>query len=314
MMYIDDMHDVHLASVDLNLLVALDALLEARNVTRAAARVGLTQSAMSHALKRLRDLTGDDLLVRGKSGMLPTSRAEALAPAVRRALDDIARALKPAAPFDPKTAQLRVTVGTTDYAELVLFPEVVRRLTLEAPGIELRSGTVGDDPMALLAARAIDLVISPVREIFDQGSGMVARKLFDERFVCVMRAGNPLAGKRLTLKRFAEAQHALISPRGSEGGIVDDALARLGLSRRVTVAVPHFLIAPHMVASSDLVLTLAGRIATTLAEPLGLLVVPAPSELALEGFTMSLVWHERTHEDPGIKWVRDLFVDVAKSI
>jgi len=313
-MYIGDMHDVHLASIDLNLLVALDALLETRNVTRAAAKIGLTQSAMSHALKRLRDLTGDELLVRGRDGMLPTSRADALAAPVRRALDEIGRALAPPVPFDPRAANLRVTIGTSDYAELVLLPEVVRRLAREAPGIELRTVTVGEDQIAPLASRAIDLVISPVRPVVDERPGVFARRLFDERFVCVMRKGHPLAGKRLTLKRFVEAQHALISPRGSEGGIVDDALARLGLARRVTVAVPHFLIAPHIVASSDLLLTLAGRIATTLADPLKLLVVPAPSELALEGFTMSLVWHERTHEDTGIKWVRDLFVDVAKDI
>ncbi|MGZ3478334.1 MAG: LysR family transcriptional regulator, partial [Polyangiales bacterium] len=299
---------------DLNLLVALDALLETRNVTRAAAKIGLSQSAMSHALKRLRDLTGDELLVRGKDRMLPTSRAEALATPVRRALEDIGKALAPPAAFDPKVARLRVTIGTTDYAELVLLPEVVRRLMREAPGIELRCVSVGEDQLTPLASRAIDLVISPLRPVVDERPGIFARRIFDERFVCVMRKGHPLAKQRLTLRRFTEAQHALVSPRGSEGGIVDDALARLGLARRVTVAVPHFLIAPHVVASSDLILTLAGRVANTLAEPLGLVVVPAPSELALAGFSMNLVWHERTHHDAPLKWVRDLFADVAKEI
>jgi DNA-binding transcriptional LysR family regulator len=311
MMYIDDMHDVHLASIDLNLLVALDALLETRNVTRAAGKVGLTQSAMSHALKRLRDLTGDELLVRGKDGMVPTSRGEALGPPVRRALDEIGRALAPPAAFDPRVARVRVTVGTSDYAELVLLPEVVRRMTRDAPGIDLRTIAIEDD-VSPLVSRAIDMVIQPLRPVLDERPGVIARKLFDERFVCVMRKGHPLAKRRLTLRRFAEASHALISPRGAEGGIVDDALARLGLARRVVVAVPHFLIAPHLVATSDLVLTLAERVARVLAEPLGLAVVPAPSELALVGFTMSLVWHERTHADPALKWVRDLFADVAK--
>jgi DNA-binding transcriptional LysR family regulator len=313
MPYIVFMHDVHLASVDLNLLVALDALLETRSVTKAAAKVGITQSAMSHALARVRELVGDELLVRGsgKDGMVATSRADELAGPLRRVMEDIARTLSPPRPFDPGTAKLRVTIGTSDYGELVLLPRLVARLAREAPGVELRSLTAGDDPAGPLASREMDLVIAPVRSLVDDRPGLVARRLFDERFVCVMRKAHPLADKPLTLRRFAAARHALISPRGREGGFVDDALARAGLARRVVVAVPHFLIAPHLVASADLVLTLAERIARVLAEPLGLVVKPVPAELGVAGFTMSLVWHQRTQDDPAMKWVRDVLVEVA---
>jgi DNA-binding transcriptional LysR family regulator len=140
------------------------------------------------------------------------------------------------------------------------------------------------------------------------------RRLFDERFVCVMRKAHPLAKKKkLTLARFAAASHALISPRGKEGGFVDDALARHNLSRRVALAVPHFLIAPHVVATSDLVLTLAARVADVLAKPLRLAVLSLPSELGLSGFTMSAMWHERTQNDPAQRWFRDLLASVASS-
>ena len=306
------MHDVHLGGVDLNLLVALDALLIERSVTRAASRIGLTQSAMSHALARLRVVLGDELLVRGPAGMVPTTRAEALAGPIRGALEQVARALGPTT-FDPRTARGKVTLGTSDYVELVLLPKVVARLAEEAPGIDLRLVTIGDDVCDALARGALDLFAAPPAT-YDKRAGIVARRIFDDRFVCVVRAGHPLARKKLTLARFTEARHALISPQGKEGGFVDDALARLGLARRVTVAVPHFLIAPHLVASSDLVLTVAERVAAALAEPLGLTILPPPPELALAGFTIATIWHERSQADPMLQWVRELLASVAKGI
>jgi DNA-binding transcriptional LysR family regulator len=313
MLYIHIMQEMHLGSVDLNLLVVLDALLVERNVTRAAARVGITQSAASHALARLRSLTGDELLVRGKDGMVPTPRGEGLAAPVRKALDEIARALAPPGAFDPATAKGRVVLGTSDYGELVLLPRVYARLAREAPRIDLRVLTLPADMAAPLASGAVDLAIAPLRPE-DERPGIYGKKLFEERFVCVVRNGHPLATKKLTIARFAAAPHALIAPRGTDGGFVDDALARLGLKRRVAIAVPHFLVAPHLVASSDLILTLAERVARVLAAPLGLTVLAPPSELALERFTMSAVWHERTHGDPTQRWVRDLLVAEAAAI
>jgi DNA-binding transcriptional LysR family regulator len=303
------MHDVHLGALDLNLLVALDALVRERNVTRAAERVGITQSAMSHALARLRTLTSDPLLVRSSAGMVLTARAEALGPPIRRALEDVSRALAPPLPFDPKTARGRVVIGTSDYGELVLLPRLVARLQREAPGIDLRVRAY-EDGAAQLASGAIDVGVAPVRPR-DEAPGIFAKRLFDETFVCVVRKGHPLAQKKMTATRFADARHALIAPRETEGGFVDDALAKLGLSRRVAVAVPHFLIAPHLVAASDLVLTLASRVAHVLAKPVGLAVLQPPRELGLEGFTMSALWHERTQNDPAQRWARNLIFEVA---
>jgi DNA-binding transcriptional LysR family regulator len=305
------MHAVHLSSLDLNLIVALDALLTERNVTRAAKRIGLTQSAMSHALARLRALTGDALLVRSKSGMIPTARAEALAPPIRRALSEVAGALAPPPAFDPTTARDKMVIGTTDYGELVILPKLMRLLAKEAPGIDLRIRTLPEGIAQPLTEGAFDLAIAPLRTP-DEGPSIYAKRLFDERFVCVVRKGHPLDGKRLTIARYAAASHALISPREQEGGFVDDALTKLGLKRRVALMVPHFLIAPHAVATSDLVLTLAARVADALAKPLGLSVLTPPAELGLRGFTMSAIWHERTHASPAWRWMREKIASVTR--
>ena len=308
MLYIQPMNEVHLGAFDLNLLVALDALLAERSVTRAAARIGITQSAASHSLSRLRKLTGDELLVRGREGMVPTIRAEAMTAPLRRALEDITGTLSSPRAFDPKTARVRAFIGASDYAELVLLPGIMARLAREAPGVELRVLMPGQDPASELTSGKLDFVLMPSTPAAE-GQGIRGRQLFRDRFVCIVRRGHPLAkAKTLSLSSFAGAAHALISPWGMEGGYVDDALARLDLQRKVAVAVPHFLVAPHIVASSDLLLTVAERVAKVVAGPLGLVVLAPPQELALTGFTLSVLWHERTHEDPARRWLRDVIV------
>lgn len=238
MRYIISMNEVHLGAFDLNLLVALDALLTERSVTKAAARIGITQSAASHSLSRLRTLTGDELLVRSRDGMVPTTRAEAMRAPLRRSLDEITSTLSAPQAFDPKTTRLRVFIGSSDYAELVLLPAVIARLVSEAPGVEVRVLPVGQDPGSELATGKLDLIIMPVPR-GDEAQGIRGRQILDDRFVCIARRAHPLAKKRgLTLSSFAGAAHALVSPWGMEGGYVDDALARLGLRRTVAIAVP----------------------------------------------------------------------------
>ena len=305
------MNEVHLGAFDLNLLVALDALLAERSVTRAAGRIGITQSAASHALSRLRKLTGDELLVRGRDGMVPTIRAEAMRAPLRRALEQITGTLSSPGAFDPKTARMRVFIGASDYAELVLLPGIMARLVREAPGVELRVLTPGQAPASELAAGKLDFVLMPLPS-GDESQGIRGRQLFRDRFVCIARRGHPLAKtKTLSLSSFAGAAHALISPWGTDGGYVDDALARLGLHRKVAIAVPHFLVAPHLVASSDLLLTVAERIAKVVVGQLGLVVLAPPKELGLTGFTLSILWHERTHDDPARRWLRGVIIAEA---
>lgn len=300
------------ANIDLNLLVVLDALLAERHVTRAARRVGLTQSAASHALARLRLLLGDPLLVRGAGGaMVMTGRAAAIAPRLRRCLDDLAGALAGDAVFDPATARRTFRIATEDYAELILLPVLVELLAQEAPGVDLCIRQVEEDPTAFLAAGEVDSAIGSFGTR-PWPAGFYQKRLFDDSFRCVVRAGHPATRRRLTLPRFLELGHVLVAPGGTRGGVVDDALARIGESRRTALLIPHFLVAPHVIAASDLVITLPSRVARVFAEPFSLAVLTPPLEVP--GFTISLVWHERCRHDAGQRWLRKRLVELAAAL
>jgi DNA-binding transcriptional LysR family regulator len=308
------MYAVHgdLTGVDLNLVLVLDALLSERHVTRAAARLGVTQSAASHALGRLRQLLGDPLLVRGPRGMmLPTPRALALAPAVRRVLEDLASVLRGDAAFDPATARRTFRIGASDYVELVLAPRLVERLARAAPGIDLWIQTFADHGDEALAAGVLDVVIGPPRGAA-RPAGSFEKVLFDESFTCIVRTGHPLADSRMTLARYCAASHLLVAPRGTPGSFVDDALADLGRSRRVAVAVPHFLVVPYVIAASDLVATLATRIASRFGDTLGLVQMSPP--FVLPKFEIALAWHERAHDDRPQRWLREQILAVAAEV
>lgn len=301
---------MHLSGVDLNLLVVLDALLDQGHVTHAAQRVGLSQSATSHALGRLRALLGDRLFVRTGRALVPTPRAIALRAPVKLALEAAGRVLLSPPTFEPATARRSFRVGSSDFAELALLPALTARMVREAPGIDLVVRSASADPAAGSLSRGeVDLVLA-LAGMIDRASGLAEQELFDDEFVCMMRRGHPFAGKRLTLARYCDALHAQIAPGGKPGGAVDDELARLGRRRRVVLQLPHFLVAPFVVAGTDLVLTLPRRVAATLEHHLDVVVVPPPLEVA--GFTIAMQWHERWTDDPAHAWLRGLIADVAR--
>ena len=301
------MQEIHV--IDLNLLSALEALLAERSVTRAAVRVGLTQPAMSHALARLRKTLGDPLFVRTSAGLVPTPRCERLAEPLERILREVARMVEPPAAFDPKTSRRKFRVATTDYVELVLLPRLFARLREEAPNVNLQFVAVPSNAGSALIEERVDVVIG-LHGSFEEGAGFRTQKLFDDSFVCVVREGHPK--KKLTLEAFVELPHLLISPRGASGSIVDDALAKLGLRRRVALDLPHFLVAPHVIKESDLVLTLAGRVANVLVPVLGLRQLAPPIELAT--FAMAMLWHERAHADEAHVWLRRMISETARRL
>lgn len=305
---INDMHPMHLAAVDLNLAVVLHALLTERSVSRAARSLGLSQSATSHALARLRTLLDDPLVVRTASGLAPTPRADAMAQQVASALASLEQAMLAAPSFDPATARRTFHVGAADYAEFVLLPPLLARIAHEAPEVDLWIRPLHEDISAQLRRGDLDVAINLVRPD-EHAAGIRNQKLFDERFVAMVRKGHPLSRKRLTIERYVAAHHAFIAPRGRPGGVVDDALAAMGLQRRVALAIPHFLVAPHVIARTDLVLTVAERIAEAFASLLPLTILTPP--LALPGFTMSMLWHERSEHDPGQAWLRSRLAAVA---
>jgi len=203
--------------LDLNLLAALDVLLRERNVTRAAKKLGITQSAMSHKLKRLREELDDPLFVTAPGGLVPTARAESLEEPLRRALQDVAAAVRASAPFDPTTAEREVRVACVDAIELTLLPEILARLAREAPKIRLSIRRRGPRSMEELASGELDLIIAPggVPGVgYDELPGVQRRLLGADGFACVVRADHPLVRKRLTLARFLELDHLLVTPGG----------------------------------------------------------------------------------------------------
>jgi len=306
------MHEAHdaLNGVDLNLVLALDALLAERHVTRAAARLGLTQSAASHALARLREVIGDPLLVRGARGvMVPTPRAEALAPQIHRVLADLAGALR-GETFDPATAKRTFRIGTSDYAELVLLPRLLARVARLAPNVDIWIHTSANHGDEELAAGEFDLAIGPPQA--GRAAGSFEKVLFDETFTCIVRAEHPLAGARMTLARYCAASHLLIAPRSLPGSYVDSALAELGKTRRIALAVPHFLVVPHIVAGTDLVATLPSRVAALFETSLALATMTPP--VHIPKFQIAIAWHERNHHDAPHRWLREQLIAVANEI
>jgi DNA-binding transcriptional LysR family regulator len=302
---------MHIAGIDLNLAVVLHALLEERSVSRAARRIGLSQSATSHALARLRALLGDPLFVRSAAGLLATPRAEGMHETLAQALRAIESSFSAPPVFDPKLAQRTFHVGTSDYAEYIIMPALLTRLSRVAPGLEVWARPALEDVAALLAQGRLDLVIVPERTD-ERLQGLETLPLWEDDFVVAMRPGNPLSRGRLSLERFAAARHVLIAPRGQPRGVVDDMLEAHGLSRRVAFATPSFLVAPEIVARTDLVITLASRVALAFARTHRLTLRAPP--LKLPGFRIAMFWHKRSDADPAQRFVRDEIARVAHAL
>jgi DNA-binding transcriptional LysR family regulator len=309
MLVMNNMHHMNLAAMDLNLLRVLDALLTERQLTRAAQRVGLSQPAMSHALARLREHLGDPLFVRTPRGLVPTARAMQLATPLRTALTALEQAFAGASAFDPRVARRTFAIAAADYASFVIVPRLVEKLTRVAPHVDLWVHAPAPDPVEQLSLGDVDFVLGP-RFGWRELASIHAQTLYHERFVCLVRRDHPRVKRRLDLATYASLTHVFVAPRGRPGGVVDEALGLVGLTRRVGLAVPHFLVAPHVVASSDMVVTLGARVAEPPMRVLPLKLVEAPVELP--GFDVQLCWHERTTHDPAHQWLRAQVLELVK--
>ena len=301
---------INLARLDLNLLVALDALLTERGVTRAADRVGLGQSAMSHNLSRLRALFGDELLTRSPQGMRPTPRALALAEPVRAALAQIQALLSRDEAFDPRTAERTFRIGLSDSTEVLLVPALLARLCETAPGVHLRLHNI--DPLRLgddLDADRLDLAVG--MGTFAGGQAHHKRRLLlTETYLCMFNAARTGVSAPITLQDYVRLPHVLTSLRPGERGVVDDALAVLGLKRTVVLTTPRFLAVPFLVARAPVVVTMHSRLARLFAAELGLSLSPPP--VALQEVPVSLIWHASYDHDPAHAWLRGEFLRLAQ--
>ncbi|MGU4701473.1 LysR family transcriptional regulator [Burkholderia cepacia] len=291
--------------LDLNLLKALDALLDERNVTRAAARLGVTQPAMSGMLTRLRDTFDDSLFVRTQRGITPTQRALDLAKPLKQVMTEVNALLHPPG-FDPESADLTLTIAATDYAQSAIAVPVISALKARAPYIRVALVPVeGGDLQTRLERGDIDLaLVTPEMAPPD----LHARRLFDEHYVCVMRSEHPATRSKLTLNRFCALDHALVSYYGgSFSGVTDEALAKCGKRRRVSLSVKSFLVLPNILRASDLVAVAPARL--VINQP-GLTLLEPP--LKIPGFTKIAVWHERSHRDPAQHWLRELLFETCR--
>jgi DNA-binding transcriptional LysR family regulator len=300
------MHDRSLSGLDLNLLVVLRALLRERHVTRAAARVGLSQSATSHALSRLRELYSDPLLVRSGRTLSLTPRAARLLPSLERGLGELESAIASDPEFDPSTARRTFALGISDYLQALIMGPLLRQLVTLAPGIDL-SMVVFPNLRELLESGAIDLAVSiPSSELL----GINNELLFEEEFVCMVRRDHPQIKKAPSLAKYLAQRHLVIAPTGTPGSLVDSVLAQRGLERRVALRVTNFLIAPVVVCETDFVNTMPARLARQLAKTYPLRVLPVPLELPK--FQYCMFWHPRVDHDPAQRWLRQFVAGVSK--
>lgn len=297
------MHMVHntemesgLYGVDLNLLVALDALLLEEHVGRAAKRAGLSQSAMSHTLRRLREVFDDRLLVRSGGRMQPTARAAQLRPILRTCLEQLEHAVLAPPAFDPQSSRRRFRLACESYFSAVLLPPLVALLRERAPHVELALVHPGD-PVEQLRDDDVDLFFG-----IDSARPDLEREvLFRDDSACLLRSNHPCVRQRLSLRRYVESPHVVVSVGSPGPTVVDRLLAERGLKRQVALRVNDFLAAPLAVATSDLLFTCPARLATMFAGTHGLRSVSLPIEIP--SFDYAVFWLASRGDDPGQAWL-----------
>ena len=323
------MNEIHFNSLDLNLLRVFDTLIEERSVTRAGDRLGLSQSAISHALNRLRYVLNDELFVRVPDGMRPTPRAAEIAPLLREGLLQLQLALGPTE-FDPARTDRRFTITCGEYVGTVVMPSFIARVRALAPNAELRIRPSNMGVAESLLAGRIDVAIGSFRRVPDP---FVCEPLFQESRVWVISANHPAAGCEVTLERLASLSHVIISASGedehavngyvsdhglerlvtrSEVGLLQGALAARGLRRTIGLMTPHFPAALAVVSRSDMAAPLPRRLAAAFADQYRLRIFdpPYPSP----PFDIAALWHRDHGKEPAIAWLRSVLCEVAAAL
>ncbi|WP_367066985.1 LysR family transcriptional regulator [Oryzisolibacter sp. LB2S] len=305
------MPPLNFRTLDLNLLRVFDEVMAERNLTRAAEKLAITQPAVSNALRRLRESVGDELLVRAGHGVEPTPRALALWPSVRQALAQLQESLAPG-DFDAAAAHTDFVLAMSDATAATLMPRLIELVEREAPGISLRVVPLTTrDPRPLLDDESVDLAVGyfpaaladlTARAQTDTVVTHDSTRLYTTEYVCVMRAGHPLAQGPLTLDDYCAARHLLVSFSGKPYGFIDGALTALGRERRIVLTVNQFFTAGRVVATSDL-LTILPRHFVGLANVDDHLVW-RPLPLQLPAVHVDALWHGRRSHDPAHRWLR----------
>lgn len=284
---------------DLNLLLTLDVLLTECNVARAARRLRLSPSAMSRALARLRDTTGDPLLVRAGRGLVPTPRAQELREQVSRLVQEAQGVLRPAELLDPARLSRHFTLRTSDGFVEYFGPALIALAQREAPGVRLRFVQKPDKDSAPLRDGSVDLETGVIGAA--SSPEIRTRALFRDRFIGVVRAGHPLARGKVTAARYAAGQHVLVSRRGLDKGPIDEGLRALGLARDIAVIVAGFSDALSLARGSDLIASVPERHTGNLRAGMHSFALP----VEVPALTVSMLWHPRMDADPAHRWLRE---------
>lgn len=296
---------MELHDIDLNLLVVFNQLMAERKVSKVAENLGLGQPAVSNALARLRRLMGDELFLRTSAGMQPTPLAEALSTSVGQALGLIHGAVNARSTFDAASSKRRFSIGMTDIGEIYFLPQLMQHLHKLAPHVSIT--TVRNTALNLkdaMEAGQVDLAIGLLPQL---KSGFFQRRLFEQKYVCLVRRRHPLTRRaKLQEADFFAAEHLTVVSAGTGHGKVDQLLARNTLQRTVRLTVPHYVAIGHILQASDLVATVPERLAERMVAPFGLAVLPHP--VKLPQIAIHLFWHAKFQKDAANQWLRNVIV------
>lgn len=292
------LRDVQLDRVDLNLFPVFEAVLAEGNVARAAARLHVTPSAVSHGLNRLRQQFNDPLFLKTPKGVVPTERALALADAIADVLARARRVVGTAEPFDPARSKRRFTLGAPDAIAAVMVPQLLKIVQREAPSIDMALRYVlRDAAFAELDARSIDIAVIPIDDV---PARFTSKVVFEDRFQIAARQGHPFADQP-TLQRYCEMQHVIVSSAGESRAHVDDVLASKGLSRRVAMTVPSFMLMLAVVAETDLIAALPKGLLDAHGARFGLVGIESP--LPMRSFQLRAIAPKVALMDAGVEWL-----------
>ena len=289
--------------LDLNLLPVMVALVEEGSGSAAARRLGMSQPAVSAALARLRETFSDPLFVRTSRGLDPTPRTLAVIAPIRSVLAIVNNEVMQGMSFDPASTTKTITLALSDVGEMVFLPKILEHLGKEAPRASVRSVTLPPaQTERALELGEIDLALGYFPDL--KGNNFYQQRLFAHGFVCLLRAGHPYKGSRLTLKQFLELGHAVVRAEGRSQEVFERFLQKQGIRRRVVLNTPHFMSLPTIIAKSDLVTTVPLAVGTAFAQGAQIRLVKPP--FAIPRFDLRQHWHRRFHNDPQSKWLRAL--------
>jgi len=293
-------------NLDLNLLPILNALLEERNVSATARRLKMSQPAVSAGLSRLRHALGDELFIRGRSGMKPTAFALNLERPLKTVLGLIENELLRAPTFEPALTRRCFTFSTSDIGEQVFFPRLLKMLRRAAPHATLRSLAIPHDRLErAMDEGAVDCAIGYFPDL--TGANIISQPLFEHPFVCLVRQDHPVIGSTMSLEQFLAAEHLVVSQEGRSQEIFERMMERLGHSRRILLHIPHFMSVPALIAETDMISIVPLTLGIVSAQTAAVRYVTPP--LAIPAIPLKQFWHRRMDSDPALQWLRAMIAE-----